>query len=127
MKIFSARTEAALLGNRLAMSLAYLCRVNQSEPVRQLLGIAADLCYSVQMLDGQDMDVIDRDVKVNDEDCLEALQYLRDLASEHDLDDVKMILDACFRLCFLVHYMESRGAYRKVPLSDACNSNKRSH
>jgi hypothetical protein len=127
MKISSARTEGALLGNRIATSLAYLYRMNRSEPVRQLLSIAADLCYSVQMLDGQDMDVVNLDVKVNDEDCLEALQYLRGLASEHDLEDVEMILHACFKLCFLVHYMETRGTYHKVPLSETCNSNKRSH
>jgi uncharacterized protein YjaG (DUF416 family) len=127
MKLYSAGTEDALLGSRLVTSLAYLCRVNRSEPVRRLLSIAADLCYSVQVLDGQDVDVINRDVKVNGEDCLEALQYLRDLASEHSLDDVEMILDACFKLCFLVHYVETRGAYREVPLSDACNSNKRGH
>jgi hypothetical protein len=127
MKILSARAEGALLGNRLVTSLAYLYRVNRSEPVRQLLSIAADLCYSVQMLDDQDMDVTHDDDKVNDGDCLEALQYLRDLASEHDLEDVEMVLHACFKLCFLAHYLETRGAYRKVPLSDACNSNKRSH
>jgi hypothetical protein len=127
MKIPSACTEGPLLGSRLVTSLAYLRRVNRSEPVGQLLSIAADLCYSVQMLDGQETDVINRDVKINNEDCLEALQYLRDLASEHGLDDVQMILDACFRLCFLVHYMEARGVYRTLPLSDACNFNKSSH
>lgn len=127
MKIFSARTEGVLLGNRLVTSLAYLYRVTRSEPVRQLLGIAADLCYSVQMLDRQDVDVVNCDVNVNDEDCLEALQYLRDLASEHELEDVEMVLDACFKLCFLAHYMENRGAYRKVPLSDTSNSSRRNH
>ena len=98
-------------------SLKYLyfnCPIHE---VRPIVRVALNLCCSAQksakMHDNSS--IIGEELRP--ESFISVLEFLGGEARRNNLEDIEMILDAAYKLCFVTRYFQIRGEYARADLT----------
>ena len=86
--------------------LRHTCPIKECEAVLQL---SLDLCFSCIDFDRRSNAPANRSAHhIKSHGTVGALDFLRQQAKHHMLEEVEMILEATYNLCFVTHYLKHR-------------------
>jgi hypothetical protein len=109
------RERVPVLAERIVSSLQYLYSECPDEDMRAIVKIALNLCYSIHFTDAGYRPPVSLELEmVRAEDITCSLMHLKEEAARNNLEDMEEILDGCFKLCLVTHYLHLRGIHCKA-------------
>jgi hypothetical protein len=99
----------------IVIALEYLWQNCPHSNLEMVLKLAHDLCCSASDFDIQEIgDLHESPYKINPENLVTSLEFLRDEATRNELYDIEMILDSILKICFCIYFYQLKKDYESA-------------